>query len=255
MAPYMNRFVFIKHHFYFQMPRASVTPSAAKKRKTWDPDNMKMAIEAVRNKTMGYKKAVKAFSVPKSTLKCLVNDSEQCLESLVSKPLGRKPILPPILEKKLVEYILLMESNYYGLTRMDVRRMAYQLALKNNIANNFRNDIAGRAWLDHFLKRHDATLSVRKPMGTSYARVQGFNREAVENFFGILEAEMQKSHFPPDRIFDVDETGLTIVQSKVSQVIGKKGKRQIGALTAAERGSLLTVVCCMSASGIFIPPM
>ncbi|CAB3241755.1 unnamed protein product [Arctia plantaginis] len=138
---------------------------------------------------------------------------------------------------------------------MDVRKMAYQLALKNHIKNQFRNEVAGRAWLDNFLKRHKNNLSLRRPMGTSYARTQGFNSEAVKEFFDILEAEMRNNNIPPDRIFNVDETGLTVVQSKVPQVVGKKGKRQIGALTAAERGSLCTVVCCMSASGIFVPPM
>ncbi|GBP55030.1 Tigger transposable element-derived protein 1 [Eumeta japonica] len=190
----------------------------------------------------------------RSTLKRLVKDSEESLDSLVHKPLGRKPILPPELEEKLVEYILIMEAKYYGLTRMDVRRMVYQLASKNNLPNHFKNEVAGRAWLDLFLRRHKE-VSVRKPTGTSYARVQGFNRFAVKTFFDILGAELQKRHYPPDRIFNVDETGLTIVQSKIPEVIGKKGKRQIGALTSAERGSLMTVVCCMSASGIHIPPM
>lgn len=48
---------------------------------------------------------------------------------------------------------------------------------------------------------------------------------------------------------------LSIVQSKMSSVIACKGKRQIGAITSAERGSLITVITCMSAGGTFIPPM
>ncbi|GBP96436.1 hypothetical protein EVAR_99097_1 [Eumeta japonica] len=74
------------------------------------------------------------------------------------------------------------------------------------------------------------------------------------NFSTYWKLNTQK-HYPADRIFNVDETGLTIVQSKIPAVIGKKGKRQIGALTAAERGSLVTLVCCMSAGGSYIPPM
>lgn len=142
---------------------------------------MKKAIEAVRSKSMGYKKAVKEFQIPRSTLKRLVKDSEESLDSLVHKPLGRKPILPRELEEKLVEYILIMEAKYYGLTRMDVRRMAYQLASKNNLANHFKNEVAGRAWLDLFLRRHKE-ISVRKPMGTSYARVQGLTAKQLNHF-------------------------------------------------------------------------
>lgn len=70
------------------MPRLSLVPPSSKKRKTWDPDQMKKAIEAVRTTTRGYKKAVKIFSVPRSTLKWLVKDSQESLDLLVHKPLG-----------------------------------------------------------------------------------------------------------------------------------------------------------------------
>jgi len=46
-----------------------------------------------------------------------------------------------------------------------------------------------------------------------------------------------------------------VVQKKQPEILALKGKRQIGALTAAERGCLVTVVVCMSASGIFVPPL
>lgn len=46
-----------------------------------------------------------------------------------------------------------------------------------------------------------------------------------------------------------------MVQSKLPHVVRRKGKKQIGALTAAERGSLVTTILCMSAAGVFVPPM
>ncbi|KAK0073626.1 hypothetical protein PV325_009476 [Microctonus aethiopoides] len=49
-------------------------------------------------------------------------------------------------------------------------------------------------------------------MGTSYAHAQGFNREAVKEFFEMSEAKMRKANYPPDRIFNVNETGLIIMQ-------------------------------------------
>jgi len=47
-----------------------------------------------------------------------------------------------------------------------------------------------------------------------------------------------------------------LCQAKL-QVIGRKGKYQIGKcqLVTAERGSLITTVCAMSAAGTFVPPM
>ncbi|KAJ8720706.1 hypothetical protein PYW08_006171 [Mythimna loreyi] len=223
------------------MPRINISPKPKRKRQQWDPENMRLAVQAVQTMAMGYKKAVKMFSVPRTTLRRLAKCTGESIDSVVNRPLGRKCVLPPEIEKELVAYLLFMESKYYGFTLLDVRRMAYQLATKNGIPNPFKKEVAGRAWLDHFLNRHKNELSIRKPTGTSYARVQGFNRAAVNEFFDILEAEYSKKHYPADRIFNVDETGLTIVQSKIPAVIGKKGKRQIGAMTAAERGSLVTL--------------
>jgi len=48
---------------------------------------------------------------------------------------------------------------------------------------------------------------------------------------------------------------LTVVSSKIPQIIGRKGKRQISMATSAERGSLITIICAMNAAGTFVPPM
>lgn len=168
--------------------------------------------------------------------------------------LGGKPILGPDLEQKLVNYILEMEEKFYGLSRSDLRRMAYALSVKNGIQHPFTSSSAGRAWLDLFLKRHKNILSIQRPCGTSFARALGFKRENVEHFFRMLETLYEEHHYTPDRIYNADETGITVVQ-KVVDVISSKGKRQIATMTAAERGALTTVIFCMCAAGNFIPPM
>jgi hypothetical protein len=89
----------------------------------------------------------------------------------------------------------------------------------------------------------------------SAARLNGFTKENVDQFFSILEPEMVNIKFSPNRIFNVDETGITIAQQKSSKVLGLKGKRQVASLSSAERGALVTVVTCMSASGQFVPPL
>jgi len=59
----------------------------------------------------------------------------------------------------------------------------------------------------------------------------------------------------PARLYYCDKTGITIVQHKHTKILGLKGKRQINSLQSAERGSLVTVVTCMSPTGHFIPPL
>ena len=168
------------------MPRTSLETKLSKKRKLWDKEEMKEAVTAVREKKMGLKRAANQFRVLKTTLRRLALDTVLSPENVVVKKLGRKPILPECLENELVDYLLLMEAKYYGFTRMDVRKMAFQLAVRNGVKNPFGGECAGRAWFDHFIRRHRDKLAIRKPTGTSYARAKGFSRETVAAFYDIL---------------------------------------------------------------------
>jgi hypothetical protein len=53
--------------------------------------------------------------------------------------LRRKPVIPLALEEKLDEYLLLIERKYFGCTRDDVRRLAFQSAVQNKIPNPFQS--------------------------------------------------------------------------------------------------------------------
>ena len=59
----------------------------------------------------------------------------------------------------------------------------------------------------------------------------------------------------PARLYNCDETGITVVQRKHTKILGLKCKRQISSLQYTERASLVTVVTCMSPTGHFIPPL
>ena len=59
----------------------------------------------------------------------------------------------------------------------------------------------------------------------------------------------------PARIYNCTETGITIVQHKHTKKLGVKGKHQISSVQSVDRGSLVTVVTCMSPIGHFIPPL
>ncbi|XP_072384664.1 uncharacterized protein [Diabrotica undecimpunctata] len=89
----------------------------------------------------------------------------------------------------------------------------------------------------------------------SCARVKSFTPENVSKFFDLYEPEYLKLTNPAQRIFNVDETGLTIVQHKHSKVIFMKGKKQVSSLTSAERGKLITAITCMNAAEVFVPPL
>jgi hypothetical protein len=51
----------------------------------------------------------------------------------------------------------------------------------------------------------------------------------------------------------MDETGITNVQ-KPGKIVSTKGVRQVSRMTSGERGSTVTVICAMSAAGVYLPP-
>jgi len=142
------------------------------------------------------------------------------------------------------------------MTSKDVRYLAYECAKKFN--KNFPKEwsepkSAGVDWLYGFLKRHPS-LSIRTPEATSLARATSFNKVNVKEFFDKFSDVINKYKFVPSEIYNLDETGITTVQ-KPCKIISRKGIKQVGAMTSAERGSLVTLELAVSASGNSIPPM
>lgn len=162
-------------------------------RKTWDRVKMKNAIMAVKNKEMGTLRASKEFGVPRSTISDYVKKPVEVLDVLLNSPLGRKTILLPEAEGELVEYCLLMEKSFYELTASDLKRMVFQLAIRNNIKHPFSESkkSAGRKWMKLFFQRHPG-LSLRKPQPLSLARTRGFTKENVDKFSSVLKPELER---------------------------------------------------------------
>lgn len=57
---------------------------------------------------------------------------------------GRKPVFTAAMENTLVEYCLEMERRFFGLARVDIRRLAFRIAEVNGIAHSF-SKVAGQA--------------------------------------------------------------------------------------------------------------
>lgn len=226
-------------------------------RQNWSSESMLQAVLAVFNREMGYKKAAQQFNVPQTTLERYVAKKREEGEHFkIDKTVGKfGKVFTEQQELELVQYLTDMEARLFGLTMTDFRKLAYQLAVRNNCNNRFNcnTEIAGETWMREFLKRNP-TLALRKPEATSGARAMGFNKIAVDNFFGLLIETIDTHKLTGDRIYNSDETGVSVNPKGQSRILAKRGKRQVGIINPSERGQTVTAEICVSAAGNYMPP-
>ncbi|KAL8608290.1 hypothetical protein ACOMHN_042157 [Nucella lapillus] len=234
---------------------AATQQAAARKEpapSAWTSDDMQKCLAAIEG-GMGVNAASRQFGVPKPTIrrhrlglnKYATGDK---------KLRGGPCVLPKDVEDELVRHIKELDELFFGITITSLRKLAYQVACAHGI-NKFSQDkqAANKTWYYNFMRRHPE-LSLRSPEPTSIGRMKGFNRKDVGEFFDKYYKLIEENGFTADKIYNMDETGHSTVQTP-SKVISTKGKRQVGAATSAERGTNTTGVYCDSATGHFIPPM
>lgn len=222
------------------------------KRQEWGEQNMVEALRNIQEKNMGWQLAAKTFNVPASTLRRRFKNSCKSTKGDLG---GRRPVFSRELEEEFVQHIRDMETRFFGITLKDLQKLIFEFADKNNIKNPFNKEkgIAGQKWIKGFLLRNPQ-ISLRRPENTSAARAQAFNKENISEYFKVLNQILEKYKFPPENIYNVDESGLSTVQKRPQRILATKGRKQVGALSSAERGQHLTAVCCMNAIGTFVPP-
>ncbi|XP_047140204.1 uncharacterized protein LOC124815497 [Hydra vulgaris] len=112
--------------------------------------------------------------------------------------------------------------------------------------------MAGKDWLQGFMSRNPQ-LSIRTPQATSVSRAVGFNKPKLK-FFSVYKSLFEEHKFLAKQLWNIDETGITNVH-KPGKIIATKGKQQVSKITSGERGATVTVVCAMSTSGVYVPPL
>lgn len=131
---------------------------------------------------MSLRSACRQFGIPARTLGRHRNNR---VTSPGRVQLGKhKPVLSEIVENELYDHIKFMEKRLYGLTTVDIRKLAYSVAEHAKIDHPFNKEtqMAGRDWLEGFFKRH-RDLALREPEGTNLSRAIGLNRPKVKQFF------------------------------------------------------------------------
>ena len=202
----------------------------------------------------GLNQVSKVYGISKPTLKRHISNVNKFAKGNIIKR-GRSTTLPVAIEKELVEHIHQLEGMLFGLTRKDIRRLAFQIAEINGLPHSFsrKEGMAGKDWFTSFVNRYN--LSLRHPEATSLARSSGFNKASVNSFFNKLESVIEEYNLDALRIYNCDETGLSTVQKKQQKVVCQTGRHRVGKVTSAERGLNTTAIFCVNAAGNHNPIM
>jgi hypothetical protein len=229
-----------------------------KRQTSYSEVDLRRAVESVQG-GMTISEASRTFSIPRGTI------TDNMKSFLSKKKSGGKTIFTLEQEMSMKDRILYLSSRGFPVTADQLCKIAYSFAEKlrrrkklqmNSIPRKWNLD--GKASNDWYLgyKRRHSDLVLRTPEGISTARAEAFNPKRVSKFFEDARQIYDKFQFFnfPSQIYNVDETGLSSVPSNSIKVIAKKGTRTVQQVQVGERGTLTTLVACVSATGSYIPP-
>jgi len=223
-------------------------PSRPKRGKhcQWSDSSMAAAIQAVRDHNMSQRQACKTFSMPRMTLQSRLSGKID-----VGAKAGRRTVLAPESEEKLVDYAVNRAAMGIGFGRKQLLGYAANLARKHHV--KFKSGIPSLRWWRGMKKRHNR-ISLRQPEGTAAVRHQCMEKSKVLKYFDTVKSVLKENELAdkPRLIWNMDETGLQL-DHRPGKVIAKKGSKYLHGRTSGNRETI-TIIAAISAAGGSIPP-
>ncbi|CAH1985411.1 unnamed protein product [Acanthoscelides obtectus] len=163
----------------------------------WTSEDMDHAIKHT-NKTSVVLKG--SADIPKPTfrrhLRSLNKKANEDVQSL-----GRHTTFSPYIEMELAKHIVKLEKRFFGVTIRDVRRLAFQIAVRNDIPHHFNinKEMAGKGGYYSFMDRQPE-LPLRQREKIPMARATRSNQNIVHEFFDIFEKCVDENGFMAQKI-------------------------------------------------------
>ena len=220
-------------------------PKPKRLRLQYDRTNLQRAFDATA-RGMSVYRAAREFGVPESTLR----DRTRGNVTLDTR-VGVDTLFSVSEEKQLMDHVKYMASIGYGYNKSGIQYMArdYALSLNKPVKSS---DHLSNAWFYDFLKRWP-DLKIVKPQKLSLARAKCASKETLANYFRelgtLLTTYNLKDH--PERIFNIDETGISTEHSPPKIVCSKDSVAQ--SVTSPKTFNV-TIIAGGNALGNHIPP-
>ncbi|KAG5858988.1 hypothetical protein JTB14_037905 [Gonioctena quinquepunctata] len=154
---------------------------------------MKEALIAQQSGVIGSNEIARKYKRPNATSKRIIDDKNKNVHGS-GKKFGRTADLPPEIEEEMVNNVLQFERSLFGITRSNLRKLAYAIAEKNTIPCRFKNGQADKKWYYCFITR-PKELSLHQPVATT--------EEKVKAFFDCVTALHYEHDFGPSEISKV----------------------------------------------------
>jgi hypothetical protein len=161
-----------------------------------------------------------SLNVPESTLR------KRLKSGTIPRSLGRfSNIFTPELDNSLAEYCRHLDRCFYGLTKKEIGRIAYELANKSGLDHRFNKNKkeASKKWVENFAKRHN--LNLRQPEKTTFGHTSGYNEVQVQKLYDNLKQVLATFKFVSRKICNINETDLQIILNKLPTVHPQKAKK------------------------------
>lgn len=145
-----------------------------------------------------------------------------------------------------MHHLLVHSDGGFGLTPMEFRSLAFEYACELGKDVSFLKEQVSHNFQYHFVSRHPE-VKILKPEEISKYRATAPSETAVQLYFETLANLYQKYNITPNRVFNVDETGIQD-QPKAEKVFMRTAGLHIQTV-AGERGQLTTILAFASANG------
>ena len=205
---------------------------------------MRFALADIECGKKKIREAARFYFIPESSIRAWLYGKVK------SKKSGPDTILTKEEEKCLVEWCETRQRVAHCVS-LTLLKGKVKLICEDRITP-FHEGIPRRSWWYWFQQRHPH-LVLRRPEDLDTARAKGLSKEICDQFYRFLTNIYDEGRYPPSRIWNADETGLSAAQTNSSiKVIDIKGSRNISTLNTTNR-QWMTILVCINAMGHSIP--
>jgi hypothetical protein len=218
---------------------------------TYSEDTLLTALTAYRNgEYTSIRKCAYAFNIPTSTL-----SDRLSIRTSRSKSHESQKILSTAEEETLLKTITRLSKSGCPITLLLTRDLAEEIRLSRFRLSSTPTSYPplSKRWIDKFRKRYPELKTVYS-RALDASRFEGVNYPVVNAYFDALTDLFLENPYPPNAIFNVDETGFALGTTLPSKVLIKRGDTTAFKKISG-RQEWITAIECIGALGVALPPL